>query len=168
MKLSKALAFVLIFFSGIACQKESEDIQNILYFNNLEYSFTSGKITVKQGAVPSWLLEMNASVRVRMKSLCATSTGLTISFTLVPVSGQFTEGDYSIGDKNLDGMINASDAFSSGYITEAIYSLDGVPGILKSEIVTIKKAGTGYTVTFHCHDSNNMVIEGTVTGISLL
>lgn len=83
-----------------------------------------------------------------------------ISGLLIPLKGTFSEGGYSLGDLNRDGVVNADDAGTAGYINDAEIEMDGETINLVSGSVTVQKTDDGYHISFDCRDESQNRLQG--------
>lgn len=122
----------------------SPNVKNLAFTGTFQGSSTDGKTQVVAGETLQFTMEifqLNLSVLV---------------------------GEYSLGDLNDDGIINANDAAAQGYLPTAFYSNLGVITLLKSGSFTLSNANAGTVrVQFDLLTEGDMKVKGNLVATTM-
>ncbi len=151
MKLIKLFTLIAAIVLFIQCSESEDDltITSTANYMNQTLEIKSATLTEQTTDPVSWKLEAtseNAQFKI---------TGL-----LIPLKETFAEGGYSLGDLNNDGVVNADDAGTAGYINDAEIELDGKTSKLVSGSLTVQKTDIGYHISFDCRDESQNRLQG--------
>lgn len=151
MKNYLLLAIIATTVLFIQCSESEDELTITSTVNYLDQTLEikSATLTEQTTDPVSWKLEAT-SENVQFKI-----TGL-----LIPIKGTFAEGGYSLGDLNDDGVVNADDAGTAGYINNAEIELDGKASKLVSGLVTAQKTDDGYHISIDCRDESQNRLQG--------
>lgn len=96
--------------------------------------------------------------------------GETLQFTMeiFQLNLSVLVGEYSLGDLNDDGIINANDAAAQGYLPSAFYSNTGLITLLKFGSLTLSNANAGTVrVQFDLLTEGDMKVKGNLVATTM-